>query len=299
MTFELPGSDVRHFEFFREKYDSKILIDIGRIESLENMIRTPESHSLGFYDVAFITGGEGTFRLDDYSLPIKSQQVFFTSPGQVRQWLSSEPVTGIVLFFEPHFMSTFFTDPLFLYRFPFFNHPVNYPALTLDKEFFDRSLDMLLQIEKEFQDLQNDSPHLIRSILYQLMIQLNRTYARQHKNVSGDTQLNPIVFKFRKAVDNYFKDLKTVEEYADHLHISAGHLNKTCKEHLRKIASSLIKERIILEAKRLILYSGKTITEIAYELNFTDSSNFSRFFSSQQKESPGEFKQRFANQLEP
>jgi len=106
---------------------------------------------------------------------------------------------------------------------------------------------------------------------------------KQHGAVSGDTWLNPVFFKFRKAVDQHFMNLKTVDEYANLLHISPGHLNKIYKQHLNKNASSLIKERIILEAKRLILYSGKTITEIAYELNYTDSSNFSRFFSSLQK----------------
>jgi AraC-like DNA-binding protein len=286
------GEDILHFEFYRDKYESKILIDIGRIESLKNMIRTPEPHTLGFYEVNFITGGAGTFKLDDYSIPIQPRQIFFTSPGQVRRWLSSEPVTGIALFFEPHFITTFFTDPLFLYRFPFFNYPVNYPALRLDTELFERSLGVLGQIEAEFEKLQNDSPHLIRSMLYQLMIQLNRAYAGQHEAISDDTRLNPVVFKFRKAVDLHFMDLKTVEEYANLLHISPGHLNKVCKQYLNKNASSVIKERIMLEAKRLILYSGKTITEIAYELNFADSSNFSRFFSSLQQESPGEFRER-------
>ncbi|MGF1670387.1 MAG: helix-turn-helix domain-containing protein [Balneolaceae bacterium] len=297
MTFESPDDDVRHFEFYREKYKTKILIDIGRIESLEHMIRTPEPHTLGFYEIAFITGGSGTFKLDDYSLPIQPRQVFFTSPGQVRRWLSCEPVTGIVLFFEPHFLATFFTDPLFLYRFPFFNYPVNYPALNLDSELFERSLDVLRQIEAEFEKLQNDSPHLIRSLLYQLMIQLNRAYAGQHEAASDDTRLNPIVFSFRKAVDQHFKRLKTVKEYADLLHISPGHLSKICMQHLKKNASLVIKERIMLEAKRLILYSGKTITEIAYELNHADSSNFSRFFSSLQQESPVEFKERLTKQL--
>ena len=299
MTSDLPGDGVRHFDFYREKYDAKILIDIGRIESLENMIRTPQPHTLGFYDVAFITGGNGTFMLDDHSLTIEPGQVFFTSPGQVRQWLSRETVTGFVLFFEPHFFATFFSDPLFLYRFPFFNNSVNYPALKLDPKHLKQSLDMLEQIEAEFEKLQNDSPHLIRSILYQLMIQLNRAYAGQNKTASSDTRLNPIVFKFRKAVDQHFKRLKTVEEFADLLHVSPGHLNKVCLQHMKKNASMLIKERIMLEAKRLILYSNKTITEIAYELNFTDSSNFSRFFSSIQGESPVEFRERLTKQLQP
>ncbi len=294
MTSNPTGNNVRHFEFYREKYDAKILLDIGRIESLKNMIRTPQPHTLGFYDIAFITGGKGTFRLDDHSLSIERGQVFFTSPGQVRQWLSRETVTGFVLFFEPHFLATFFSDPLFLYRFPFFNNPVDYPALKLDPKHFEQSLDMLEQIEAEFEKLQNDSPHLIRSILYQLMIQLNRTYAGQNKVSSSDTRLNPIIFKFRKAVDQHFKQLKTVEEYADLIHITPGHLNKVCLQHLKKNASMIIKERIILEAKRLILYSGKTINEIAYELNYTDSSNFSRFFSSLQQESPMEFRERLS-----
>jgi len=297
MRSKSPGDDVRHFEFYRGKYDTEILIDIGRIESLEHMIRTPEPHILGFYDVTFITGGAGTFKLDDYLIPIQPRQIYFTSPGQIRRWLSSEPVTGINLFFEPHFLATFFTDPLFLYRFPFFNHPENYPALRLDSELFDRSLDMLRQIESEFAKLQNDSPHLIRSILYQLMIQLNRTYACQHDTASDDTRLNPMVFRFRKAVDQDYKRLQTVEEYANLLHISPGHLNKICKKYLNKNASTVIKERIMLEAKRLILYSGETITEVAYKLNFEDSSNFSRFFSSQQQETPGEFRKRLSKQF--
>ena len=59
--------------------------------------------------------------------------------------------------------------------------------------------------------------------------------------------------------------------------ISAKHLNNLCKKGLNKTVTNLIHERIMIEAKRLLLFTDNSISEIAFELGFTDKSYFMRF----------------------
>ena len=73
------------------------------------------------------------------------------------------------------------------------------------------------------------------------------------------------------------------------MNLSEKHLNRICKECLNKTTSDLIAERIILEAKRLLIHSKHTVTEVAAELGYNDNSYFSRFFKKNSGETPIQF----------
>ncbi|MBL4658385.1 MAG: helix-turn-helix domain-containing protein [Flavobacteriales bacterium] len=81
-----------------------------------------------------------------------------------------------------------------------------------------------------------------------------------------------------------------VKEYADLLSTTSEHLNGETKKVRGKTASDLISDRIILEAKRLLMYSEFSNKEIAYFLNYEDPSYFSRFFKNKIGISPSEFR---------
>jgi AraC family transcriptional regulator, transcriptional activator of pobA len=72
--------------------------------------------------------------------------------------------------------------------------------------------------------------------------------------------------------------LKLPREYAELLHITPNHLNAICNEILGKPAGEVIRDRIVLEAKRLMINQELSIAQIGYKLNFSDNSYFSKFF---------------------
>jgi AraC-like DNA-binding protein len=63
-----------------------------------------------------------------------------------------------------------------------------------------------------------------------------------------------------------------------------------CKQEIGRSASSLISDRIVMESKRLLKYTDKTISEIAFELNYNDPSYFAKFFKQSTNLTPGEYR---------
>jgi AraC-like DNA-binding protein len=97
---------------------------------------------------------------------------------------------------------------------------------------------------------------------------------------------------FQKLIEKHFTELKLPMEYANLLYITPNHLNALCKEHLGIQAGEVIRNRIILEAKRQLINQQISITEISYSLNFKDNSYFSKFFKKQVGMTPEEFRKR-------
>lgn len=283
--------DIQHFHFLRNKYGPELLLDVGRVESLANFVLDDTPHTLSFYDILFVTEGSGTFSLDQVYHDLEPGKIIFTTPGQVRRWNATGPVKGFTLFFEEGFTTAFFNDPLFLHRFQFFHNQTRPNALLLAAYTFQQLTQILQAMEQELQQLQNDSPHMIRALFYQMLVQLNRHFAQQH-GIDSDTEGNHLLFNFRKLLEAHFQERHQVKEYAHLLHISPAHLNELTQRYFGTTASSLIKNRLLTEAKRLLLYTPKTVAEVAYQLNFSDTANFNRFFRAQSGLTPKAFREQ-------
>jgi AraC-like DNA-binding protein len=86
------------------------------------------------------------------------------------------------------------------------------------------------------------------------------------------------VQEFMKLVHENFRQERAVGFYAKSLFISPKYLSLIIKEVTGKSAAAWIDERVILEAKNLLKFSGKNVQQIAYELNFNNQSSFGKYF---------------------
>lgn len=133
---------------------------------------------------------------------------------------------------------------------------------------------------------------ILRLLLTDLLYEMNRAcescLLHSTRHLSKQYQL---VYKFKKLVEDKFLTLKTVQEYADELFISAKYLTEIVKNETGQNALHVIHNRMYLEAQYLLSSSGLSIKEIAERLNFDNSSHFSRFFKRFAGYNPTEFKQ--------
>lgn len=108
----------------------------------------------------------------------------------------------------------------------------------------------------------------------------HRTIAKAEKHFSLFSQL----------VDEHYLTQQSVAWYAQQIGITAAHLNVLCRNEANQSALDIIHERVLLEAKRNLVYTTMTISEASYALGFSDPAYFTRFFKRQTGLSPKEFR---------
>lgn len=97
---------------------------------------------------------------------------------------------------------------------------------------------------------------------------------------------------FQSMVDKQFNLTHNLEDYCREIGVSPSKLYRYCREILHQPPKQVIHDRLALEAKRLLIYTGNSINSIAYELGFADSCYFSRFFRRKFKLTPSEFRKQ-------
>ena len=100
------------------------------------------------------------------------------------------------------------------------------------------------------------------------------------------------MMRFRKLIDDEFRNSLSLEDYASRLGITPTHLNRLCRAHLDQSALGVLNSRIALEAKRLLIFTSLTVKEVAAALSFDDAGYFTRFFRHETGLAPTLFRQR-------
>lgn len=102
---------------------------------------------------------------------------------------------------------------------------------------------------------------------------------------------------FLSILEENYRRPVSVEFYAEKLFMSSRNLNIICQSILEQSVSEIIETRKLIEAKNLLISTEKTISEIAYELGYNESSYFSNVFKKKSGQSPSEFREEMKNRL--
>ena len=272
----LAGRGAGRVAFSRRKYGPELLIDAAMLSSMPGFKASGDPHQLDFYDILFVTKGQGWFDLDDERHRVSPGQLFVTRPGQVRRWHVSA-VDGACIFFASEFIRDAFADARFLDQFAFVDASRRSGALTLSAGERTQFLRRFRRMSEELRGLRPDATDLLRARLYELLVLINRWYLARYPKAARSGR-NSIVDRFRSLVEREFRRLHRVRDYSDRLAVSPGHLSVLCREHLGRSASDEIHQRLLLEARRLLRYTDKPAFAIAQDLGFADPAYFGRFF---------------------
>lgn len=128
--------------------------------------------------------------------------------------------------------------------------------------------------------------HLLRVLVAAMRM---RSVETARASTAGDRDYD-LLSRYKELLDRDFRAEKAMEHYAGLLGISPQRLNKACKQRAGKTASELLHERVVIEAKRFLVYTELTVAEIGYELGYEDPAYFSRFFSQRVGAPPGAYR---------
>lgn len=146
--------------------------------------------------------------------------------------------------------------------------------------------------ENEMVSTDDHQLEMLQMLLKRLLILCTRLMKKQTSLTSIGEDKSTIVKEFNFLVELHFREKKSVSEYADLLNKSPKTLSNAFKLLGQKKPLQFIQDRILLEARRQIIYSDKSFSEIAYELGYEDIQAFSRFFKKMEGLSPSEYRLR-------
>lgn len=240
------------------------------------------------YTIFWIKEGQGTYTIDFKNYSFNGNVLLFLSPGQVFSVDSEKIKEAYQLNFIKDFYCIQTHDAEIACNGVLFNNiyesPFIYPSEKESKK-LDFIIDLLIE---EFGLAETAQYDMLQSYLKQFIIQSVRLKKEAHELVE-DTETK--LFKdFSLLVDLNFKKLHSVTEYANRLGISPKSLTKHLQKLGTKTPSDFIKNRIITEAKRQLLYSNEAVKHVAFDLGFNDPAYFSRFFTKATGISPVQFK---------
>jgi AraC-like DNA-binding protein len=194
--------------------------------------------------------------------------MYFMIPGQVHSWHFESPVDGYIVHFNETLFSSFLQNSHFLERFPFFQGNASngvYKIPSSNQAVITEIFETILR-EAEAKNID-----LLRIKLLELFLLIERDFDhRQARKIPRQKQT--LLRNFLTQIDKHYRTINLPKEYAELLYVTPNHLNALCRDLLGKTAGDLIRERIVLEAKRLLTNADLSVTEIAYDLNFQDNS---------------------------
>jgi AraC-like DNA-binding protein len=256
--------------------------------------RLHSQHGHSFYHLVLFTAGSGRHTIDFTHFTVQPYQVYFMVPGQVHSWHFEGAVDGYLVHFSPAFFQSFLNDQQYLQRFDFFKGDAAAAVLKIPVPLRETVLQLFEQMLAELEKPKEGGLDMIRMYLLQFFIQLERSSTKgvQHQ-IPLQKQL--LLNNFQQLINQHYNTIRLPKEYAELLYITPNHLNALCQDLLGKTAGEVIRDRVLLEAKRLLVNQGLTITEIAYHLNFQDNSYFNRFFKKNTGLTPEAFRKQFSH----
>ncbi len=292
----LPVFNISNFQDYNEcmEFDSSFYVRNFNDHIKENcFIEKPHGHD--FYLMLLITKGSGKHIIDFHEYKIEPGAMFILSPGQVHQWFLSPDTDGYVLFFTKRYFLQDYTRSK-LDSLPFFKSTFSIPYLKLEASANEVVGNIYKQIILEYQSHLLDYHQMIRIHLNAILIELSRVYS--DTNIEGKAYNYELLqlHRYESLIDTYFKEHNGLSFYADKMNISSKQLSYLTKKVVGKTPSEMLMERIILEAKRLIIHSDLSISTISDNLNYNDNSYFIRIFKKYCNKTPDQFRNTFSSQ---
>lgn len=266
----------------KNKLEEGVLFKIAPFK--EKIIKTsPHKHD-DYYEIIFLECGDGFHFVESQKYKVAAPEVYFLQPGQFHYWQFTSIPKGYVILFKDNFFDELEEKSTAdLYR------KIN-NGLRANLNEATYPYHLLKELHSEYSNNQAYSTDVIHGLLRALFAKL-----LQHSEIvdSGNSQQLTTYQKFKKLLLSECPELHKVTEFAELLCTTPQNLNAICRKETGETASTLINNQIMLEAKRYLIHTDHSISEIAEHLNFSDTSNFVKFFKNNEGVTPAHLRNQY------
>lgn len=241
--------------------------------------------------------GNATFSIDFNEYSCSGRSLLLLSPNQFFRWV--QPESFDILIIHNDFYGLGHNENGVTYMSDFFKSTYDIPYINVSKETFEEIHSIIKKI-KRYKQVESDFNISIFHSYLQVILALSARDKENKRNLKIDSIYKPHfedIIIFQNMLEENFLNIKKVSFYASQFGVSVGAFNRRVKNNFGKPPSKLIQERVVLEAKRMLSLTQKSIKEIAGSLNFNDEFYFSRYFKKQAGISPKHFRKLHQNNI--
>ena len=251
---------------------------------------TNAPHRHTYYEVLFIEQGQGFHEIDFHSYPVQGACLHFLTPGQVHLLNFSTACTGYIVAFSEDFYTFYNPTAPSLSKFPFLQPSRRQPLISLNEtecHYFHNLMENM--VADHLQDSTNQSltGSYLGLILQKCALLGQKEIAERSATTSGVPEL---VGRFQEMVEKNFREMHEVQQYATKLNVSPDYLSKIVKKYLDTSSQEYILDKLLLEAKRLLVFTNLSNKEVAYHIHIEDPSYFGRIFKRKTGLTPNEYR---------
>lgn len=255
-----------------------------KIQSIRDVAEQPDElhesvHSHDYYELVWIIKGKGTLLVDLREYTIENNMIFCVKPRQAHRFPLDPGMEGFVFSFTDDFFNLGEHEFDISVQSSLYQLFSECRPLPVEQDIEEEITHLSLKIMKEYENQYAFRTLLIKRYFRIFLILLSRQLEELVEHI-GQTREEELVKRFMELLDKNYKENKMVAAYAGQLLVTPNYLNRIVKKITGYAAGHHIRQRVVLEAKRMAFYSSSGMKEIAYELGFLDSAHFSRFFKS-------------------
>ena len=256
-------------------------INTGESKDICGVLTEHRTFKTDFFSFYFFRRANGYVLLNFRKIELRDDMVLLLSPHQQQEWHVDEAELDYTfLIFREDFMRTFIADKFFVYRLLYYYQTDTPPYLFAAPEELAEYMRLLGKIKQELLHPVADTYSLIVSVLYYLLVVINRAYAKTYR-LPVEVPKNNYAFQFKDLLEKHIRDMQRVQEYADILRVSRITLNNSVMAQFGVSATHLLKQRLLEELKNELLFSDRNVSQLADEFHFSDPSHLMRFFKQQ------------------
>ena len=287
-------TEIENIRFNKTKGGADFLIKTGYGCELKEYYFGGKIYATDFFEILFFSEADGSMWINDRKVEIGTNRVVFLSPYQRHCYhIRTDSTSFKFLIFKEDFLHDFLTDKYFTYRLHFSYQMATPPILQVVSDRMKRYFDVLEEIKQELNlSLTNVEP-ILRSLLYYLLSQLNRTYAEAY-NLPSIKIDNTIAYRFKQLMEQNIRRIQRVADYANLLGVSRITLNKAVKSQFGLTATELLKNRLVLEIKEDLIGGQIPIKSISDCFGFSEPNHLMRFFKAQTGKTIGEYMNEYS-----